>query len=94
MQAAMDAALPFETFGVTLNPGHLIHHDEWLSLPIFPDSDLPLRSGRAARPGAGAARLPARDHRDRDARLPAPLSDTAGIVTPFMLAPRLALTLT
>ncbi len=37
--------LPFERFGIFLNPGHLIHTDEWLSSPIARDSDLPLRSG-------------------------------------------------
>jgi len=45
VQAAMDAALP--GYGVTLNPGHLIGTDEWMSSPIFPGSDLPLRSGMA-----------------------------------------------
>jgi Xaa-Pro aminopeptidase len=45
VQAAMDAALP--GFGVTLNPGHLIGTDEWMSSPIFPGSDLPIRSGMA-----------------------------------------------
>jgi hypothetical protein len=39
--------LPFERFGIFLNPGHLIHLDEWLSSPIYRDSDLPLRSGMA-----------------------------------------------
>ena len=47
VQAAMDAALPEAVFGVTLNPGHLIGMDEWVSSPIFPDSDLPLRPGMA-----------------------------------------------
>jgi hypothetical protein len=37
--------LPFEHFGIFLNPGHLIHLDEWLSSPIYPDSDVPLHSG-------------------------------------------------
>ena len=27
--------LPFERFGIFINPGHLIHLDEWLSSPIF-----------------------------------------------------------
>jgi hypothetical protein len=30
-----------------LNPGHLIHLDEWLSSPIYKGSDVPLRSGMA-----------------------------------------------
>ncbi len=34
-------------FGVTLNPGHLIHLDEWLHSPIFAGSRLTLRSGMA-----------------------------------------------
>jgi hypothetical protein len=41
VQAAMDRALP--GFGVTLNPGHLIGMDEWISSPIYPGSDLPIR---------------------------------------------------
>jgi hypothetical protein len=43
----MMALLPSETFGVTLNPGHLIGTDEWISSPVFRGSDLPLRSGMA-----------------------------------------------
>lgn len=34
-------------FGVSLNPGHLIHLDEWMHSPIFSGSDIPLRSGMA-----------------------------------------------
>ena len=34
-------------FGVGLNPGHLIHLDEWMHSPIFPGSTIPLRSGMA-----------------------------------------------
>ncbi|HYI13994.1 MAG TPA: hypothetical protein VEX37_01285, partial [Thermomicrobiales bacterium] len=34
-------------FGVGLNPGHLIHLDEWLSSPIFEGSTIPLQSGMA-----------------------------------------------
>jgi hypothetical protein len=45
VQAAMDAALP--GFGVTLNPGHLIGMDEWVSSPIHPGSPHPIRSGMA-----------------------------------------------
>jgi hypothetical protein len=37
--------LPFEKFGIFLNPGHLIHLDEWVSSPIYRDSDVPLHSG-------------------------------------------------
>ena len=39
--------LPFDEFGIFLNPGHLIHLDEWLSSPIYPGSDVPLHSGMA-----------------------------------------------
>ena len=34
-------------FGVSLNPGHLIHLDEWMHSPVFSGSDNPLRSGMA-----------------------------------------------
>jgi len=34
-------------FGVTLNPGHLIHLDEWVSSPIYRNSPDRLRSGMA-----------------------------------------------
>lgn len=43
----MMAALPPETFGVTLNPGHLIGLDEWVSSPIRDGSTDPLASGMA-----------------------------------------------
>jgi Xaa-Pro aminopeptidase len=39
--------LPFDRFGIFLNPGHLIHLDEWVSSPIFPGSDIALQSGMA-----------------------------------------------
>lgn len=45
--AAMQAALPFETFGVFLNPGHLIGLDEWMSSPIAEGSEIPLAPGMA-----------------------------------------------
>ncbi len=60
----MREALPFRTFGVTLNPGHLIGLDEWMSSPIFPGSAVPLSSGMAmqmdvipAHPGWGSTRM-------------------------------------
>jgi hypothetical protein len=34
-------------FGVSLNPGHQIHLDEWVNSPIYPGSDVVLRSGMA-----------------------------------------------
>ena len=45
--AEMRAALPLETFGVYLNPGHLIGLDEWMSSPIYEGSTEPLASGMA-----------------------------------------------
>ncbi len=47
LAALIAEKLPFKRFGIFLNPGHLIHLDEWLSSPIYTDSDLPLRSGMA-----------------------------------------------
>jgi hypothetical protein len=43
----VDRRLGDPFFGVGLNPGHLIHLDEWLSSPIYRHSTLPLRSGMA-----------------------------------------------
>ena len=34
-------------FNVGLNPGHLLHLDEWLNTPIYPDSSERLQSGQA-----------------------------------------------
>ena len=34
-------------FGVSLNPGHLIHLDEWVNSPIYSGSDIRLKSGMA-----------------------------------------------
>lgn len=34
-------------FGVSLNPGHLIHIDEWMHSPIYRGSEIQLRSGMA-----------------------------------------------
>jgi hypothetical protein len=46
-------------FGVALNPGHLIHLDEWLSSPVHAGSDIALRSGMALQvdviPATGSA---------------------------------------
>ncbi|MDJ1016259.1 MAG: hypothetical protein QNJ35_07095 [Paracoccaceae bacterium] len=46
-------------FGVTLNPGHLIHLDEWMNSPIYPGSEETLRSGQAIQldiiPATGSA---------------------------------------
>ena len=34
-------------YGVSLNPGHLIHIDEWMHSPIFKNSKIALKSGMA-----------------------------------------------
>jgi hypothetical protein len=39
------ARLPFDRFGVFLNPGHLIHYDEWLAAPFYRGSAETLASG-------------------------------------------------
>jgi hypothetical protein len=122
----MQAALPFEVFGVTLNPGHLIGLDEWVSSPIYEGSHEPLASGMAMQmdviPGHevyGSTRMEdgyviadAALKADLAARFPnvarrcaarvrfmtevigmevpeslLPLSDTCGIVAPFLLDP-------
>jgi Xaa-Pro aminopeptidase len=45
--AHMMAALPTDRFGVTLNPGHLIGLEEWMSSPIREGSTDPIASGMA-----------------------------------------------
>ncbi|HBL74914.1 MAG: hypothetical protein A2W90_06915 [Bacteroidetes bacterium GWF2_42_66] len=45
LREIIDAYLPFEDFAVFLNPGHLIHYDEWVSSPIYKDSEDEIRSG-------------------------------------------------
>lgn len=47
LQKVIDDLLPLDEFGITLNPGHLIDIDEWVSSPIYRGSNLPLRSGMA-----------------------------------------------
>jgi Xaa-Pro aminopeptidase len=42
---AIHERLPFDRFGVFLNPGHLIHFDEWLSAPCYEGSSVRLASG-------------------------------------------------
>lgn len=37
--------LPFDQYGIFLNPGHLIHLDEWVSSPIYAGSTDPIRAG-------------------------------------------------
>ena len=47
LQSIIEAHLGDPFFGIGLNPGHLIHLDEWLHSPIYPGSELRLRSGMA-----------------------------------------------
>jgi hypothetical protein len=47
LSALISARLPFERFHIFLNAGHLTHLDEWVSSPIYPDSEIPLHSGMA-----------------------------------------------
>jgi hypothetical protein len=46
VQAAVEEALA-GAFGPALNPGHLIHLDEWLDSPVYPGSTEPIASGMA-----------------------------------------------
>ena len=41
----VSSRLPFDKFGIFLNPGHLIHLDEWLSSPIYVGSEDVIQSG-------------------------------------------------
>jgi hypothetical protein len=43
----MAERLPFEKFGVVLNPGHLTGLEEWISTPYYPGSQVKLHSGMA-----------------------------------------------
>lgn len=45
--AAVEAATPAEVWTPALNPGHLIHTDEWVSTPFYAGSDTRLSSGMA-----------------------------------------------
>lgn len=46
-------------FNLVLNPGHLIHYDEWLDTPVYPNSGIPFRSHQAVQldiiPATGSA---------------------------------------
>ncbi len=57
LDAIIRQRLGDEFFGVKLNPGHLIHLDEWMHTPISPKSAIKLRSGMALQvdviPGTG-----------------------------------------
>jgi hypothetical protein len=45
LQAIIDRRLGDPFFGIFLNPGHLLHLDEWISSPVSRGSQVPLRSG-------------------------------------------------
>jgi hypothetical protein len=47
LQAIVDRHLGDPFFGIFLNPGHQISLDEWVSSPIWPGSEVELRSGMA-----------------------------------------------
>ena len=47
LQAIVDRHLGDSFFGVSLNPGHQLHLDEWVNSPVFPGSTIELRSGMA-----------------------------------------------
>ena len=47
LQDIIDRRLGDPFFGISLNPGHLIHLDEWVSSPVYRGSTVPLRSGMA-----------------------------------------------
>jgi hypothetical protein len=47
LQEIIDRRLGDPFFGIFLNPGHQIHLDEWVASPVFPGSNVELRSGMA-----------------------------------------------
>jgi hypothetical protein len=47
LQEIVDRHLGDPFFGVTLNPGHQLHLDEWVNSPVFRGSTIELRSGMA-----------------------------------------------
>lgn len=47
LQAIVDRRLGDPFFGISINPGHLLHLDEWVASPVAPGSTIPLRSGMA-----------------------------------------------
>jgi hypothetical protein len=47
LQEIVDRRLADPFFGISLNPGHLLHLDEWVASPIAPGSTVELRSGMA-----------------------------------------------
>jgi Creatinase/Prolidase N-terminal domain len=47
LQTIVDRRLGDPFFGVSLNPGHQLHLDEWVNSPVYPGSTIELRSGMA-----------------------------------------------
>jgi len=47
LQEIVDRGLGDAFFGIFLNPGHLLHLDEWVNTPVGPGSQLALVSGMA-----------------------------------------------
>ncbi|MGH8958054.1 MAG: aminopeptidase P family N-terminal domain-containing protein, partial [Acidimicrobiia bacterium] len=47
LQEIIDRRLGDPFFGIFLNPGHQLHLDEWVNSPIWPGSQIELRSGMA-----------------------------------------------
>jgi hypothetical protein len=47
LQEIVDRRLGDPFFGIFLNPGHQIHLDEWVNSPVWPGSEVELRSGMA-----------------------------------------------
>lgn len=47
LQEIIDRRLGDPFFGISLNPGHQIHLDEWVNSPVAPGSTIELRSGMA-----------------------------------------------
>jgi hypothetical protein len=47
LQEIIDRHLGDRFFGVSLNPGHQIHNDEWVNSPMFKGSSIELASGMA-----------------------------------------------
>ncbi|MCC8143873.1 MAG: hypothetical protein LIO97_08280 [Tannerellaceae bacterium] len=45
LRELIDNRLPFDQFGIFLNPGHLIHYEEWMSSPIYTGSEEEIYSG-------------------------------------------------
>lgn len=45
MYAAIEEVIPKEDFGWHLNPGHYVATEEWMSSPIYKDSEIKIRDG-------------------------------------------------